>query len=200
MEVYEAITKRRSIRAFRDEAVPYDILEKCVNAARLAPSAMNRQLCEYVIVDDKQALARVLDSALMWAGVPKPEGGWSPQGRPKAYIVSLINTELAAEIGCGSRNTDFDAALAMENMVLAAEGEGLGSCIMTGIDKERLRRALNIPDRYEIAMLLALGYPSEKAVTEDSEGAVERWLDAEGVRHVPKRKLKDIIHRNIFSA
>jgi len=200
MDVYDAVVKRRSIRVFRDEAVPYDILEKCVSAARLAPSAMNRQLCEYVIVDDEKALARVLDSALMWAGSPKPKEGWLPQGRPTAYIVSLINKKLAAEIGCGSRNTDFDAALAMENMVLTAEGEGLGSCIMTGIDKERLRQALNIPPEYDIAMLLALGYPDEKVVVEESDGSVERWLDADGVRHVPKRKLKDIVHRNIFPA
>jgi len=198
MDVYDAVLKRRSIRVFRDEMVPRDILEKCVNAARLAPSAMNCQLCEYVIVDDKKALVWVLDSALMWAGAPKPKEGWSPQGRPKAYIVSLINKELAAEIGCGRRNTDFDAALAMENMVLTAEKEGLGSCIMTGIDRDRLRQALNIPERYDIAMLLALGYPDEKPVIEESDGAVERWLDADGVRHVPKRRLKNIVHRNIF--
>jgi len=183
---------------FQSKAVPCDILEKCVNAARLAPSAMNRQLCEYVIVDDEQALAQVLDSARMWAGVPRPKEGWSPQGRPKAYIVSLINTELAAEIGCGSRNTDFDAALAMENMVLTAEAEGLGSCIMTSIDKDRLRQALNIPCKYDIALLLALGYPDEKPVIEESSGSVERWLDADGVRHVPKRNLADIVHRNAF--
>ena len=200
MDVYDAIVQRRSIRVFKDESVPYDILEKCVNAARLAPSAMNRQLCEYVIVDDKQALAKVLDCAAKWAGASKPQGGWSPQGRPTAYIVSLINKELAAQIGCGSRNTDFDAALAMENMVLVAEEEGLGSCVMTGIDRDRLQQALNIPAEYEVAMLLALGYPDEKVVIEESDGAVERRLDENGVRHVPKRKLKDIIHRNIFPA
>ena len=133
-------------------------------------------------------------------GASKPQGGWSPQGRPTVYIVSLINKELAAQIGCGSRNTDFDAALAMENMVLVAEEEGLGSCVMTGIDRDRLQQALNIPAEYEVAMLLALGYPDEKVVIEESGGAVERWLDENGVRHVPKRKLKDIIHRNIFPA
>ena len=196
MDVYDAVMKRRSVRRFKEEAVPYAVLEKCVDAARLAPSAKNCQLCEYLVVDDKKLLPRVLDAVIYWSGVSRPKEGWCGQNRPQAYIASLINMELAEERGCGSRNADFDAALAMENMVLVALEQGLGSCVITGMDRDRLRQALEIPEKYEIAMLLALGYPDENPVIESTDGSVKRWKDDDGTLHVPKRRLMDILHRN----
>ncbi|MFH1662371.1 MAG: nitroreductase family protein [Chloroflexota bacterium] len=198
MDVYEAITTRRSIREFKEVPVAYEILESCVDAARLAPTAMNCQLCEYVIVDDEKLLPQVLDAVTFWSGVPRPERGWSPGRRPKAYIVALINAELEAEIGAGRTNTHYDVGLAMENMVLVALEQGLGSCVITGIDRGRLRQVLNIADKYEIAVLLALGYPDENPVVEVATDSIKRWVDKKGVRHIPKRKLKDIIYRNKF--
>jgi nitroreductase len=199
MDVYEAVTRRRSIRRFKDTPVAYAILERCVNAARLAPTAINSQLCEYIIVDDERLLPRVLDAVAMWAGVPRPDNGWPPERRPKAYIVTLINTGLEKERGAGRVNTNYDAALAVENTVLVAQEKGLGSCVLTGINRKKLRRALNIPDRYEIAILLALGFPDESPVVEVTTGSVERWVDDKGVLHVPKRRLEDVLHRNRFS-
>ncbi|MCJ7764095.1 MAG: nitroreductase family protein [Dehalococcoidales bacterium] len=199
MDVYEAVTRRRSIRRFKDTPVDHAILERCVNAARLAPTAINSQLCEYIIVDDEHMLSKVLDAVVMWAGVPRPEDGWSTEQRPKAYVVTLINTGLAAELGAGRENTNYDAALAVENTVLVAQEQGLGSCVLTGINRKKLRRALNIPDRYEIAILLALGFPDESPVVEVATGSVERWVDDKGALHVPKRRLEDVLHRNRFS-
>ncbi len=198
MDIYEAITTRRSIREFKEVPVAYEVLEKCIDAARLAPTAMNCQLCEYIIVDDEKLLPQVLDAINTLSGVPRPEGGWSPGRRPGAYIVALINAELEAEIGAGRTNTHYDGGMAMENMVLVALEQGLGSCVMTGIDRGKLRQVLNIADKYEIAMLLALGYPDENPVVEVATGSIKRWVDKKGVRHIPKRKLKDIVHRNKF--
>jgi nitroreductase len=199
MDVYDVVVKRRSIRRFKEKAVPYAALEKCIDAARLAPSAMNCQLCEYLIVDDKELLPRVLNAVAYWSGVPRPKWGWSTQSRPQVYIVSLINNFLAEELGAGGRNVDFDAALAMENIVLVALEQGLGSCVITGINKDRLRQALNIPQKYKIAMLLALGYPDESPLVEVAEGSIKRWQDESGVRHIPKRRLADIMHLNKLS-
>jgi len=199
MDVYEAVTGRRSVRRFRDAPVAYAVLERCVDAARLAPSAMNSQLCEYVIVGDERLLPLVLDAVSVWAGVPRPEEGWSPERHPKAYIVTLINTGTAVGLVAGRRNADYDAALAVENMVLVAQEQGLGSCVITSINRKKLGRVLNIPDSYEIAILLALGYPDESPVPEVAAGSIERWTDDKGVLHVPKRRLEDVLHRNRFS-
>ena len=198
MDVYEAVTKRRSIREFKDVSVPYDVLEKCVNAARLAPSAMNCQLCEYMIIDDEKLLPLVFDAVMSWAGVPRPKDGWTPGRRPRAYIVILINVPLEAEMGASRTNTNYDVALAAENMVLVALGQGLGSCVMTGIDRNKLRQVLSIPDKYEVAMMLALGFSDESPVLEVTTESIKRWVDDKGVRHIPKRKLEDITHRNRF--
>jgi nitroreductase len=198
MDVYQAVNKRRSIRRFKDIPLPYAVLEKCVDAARLAPSAMNCQLCHYVVVDDESLLHEVLNAVNVWSGVPKPKAGWSTERRPRAYIVSLIDTGLEAELGASRTNSRYDAGLAMENMVLVALEQGLGSCVISGIDRNRLRQVLNIPPRYEIAMMLALGFAYETPILEVTTGSVARWLDDRGVLHIPKRKLEDIIHRNRF--
>ena len=200
MDMYEAITRRRSIREFKETPVAYKALERCVDAARLAPSAMNCQLCEYIIVDDEKLLPQVLNAINTLSGVSRPEEGWSPGRRPRAYIITLINTELESEIGAGRTNTHYDVGLAMENIALAAFEQGLGSCVMTGIDRGKLRQILNIADKYEITMMLALGYPDESPLVEVATDSINRWVDKRGVRHIPKRKLQDIIHRNKLPA
>ena len=99
MDVYEAVTKRRSIRWFKNIPVTYGILERCVNAARLAPNSKNRQLCEYIIVDDERLLPQVFNSIKGWGGQSRPEQGWPPWPRPRAFIITLINTTVDADYG-----------------------------------------------------------------------------------------------------
>ncbi len=198
MDVYEAATKRRSIREFKDMPVPYDVLERCVNAARLAPTGRNLQLCEHIIVDDEQLLPQVLDTVGSWGGQPRPADGWSPERRPKAYIILLINSSLEAELGGTRRVTIYDVGMSAEDMLLVALEQGIGACPILNFRKDELRRVLNIPDKYDIAMVLALGFPDESPVLEVATDSIKRWVDSEGVRHIPKRELKDIIHRNRF--
>ena len=198
MDVHQAVVSRRSIRVFKDTPVPYDILEKCVDAARLAPSAKNLQVCDYIVVDDEKLLPQVLDTVGSWSGVPRPEGGWSLEHPPKAYIIILINSQLETELGGNSRWTNYDVGIAAENIMLIAQEEGLGSCAIASFQRERLKQVLNIPDKYEITLGMMLGFPDESPVMEETTGSVERWTDDQGVLHIPKRKLEDITHRNRF--
>jgi nitroreductase len=198
MNVYEAAISRRSIREFKDIPAPYDVLEKCVNAARLAPSAMNSQLCEYIIVDEEQLLPRIFDAVGSWFGVPRPKDGWPSGRRPKAYIITLINSQLEKELGGNIRWTSYDVGMAAENMMLVALEQGIGSCAIASFKQAKLRQVLNIPDKYEIALGLALGFPDESPVLEVATDSIKRWVDSSGVRHIPKRKLEDITHRNRF--
>ena len=198
MDVYEAVISRRSIRRFKDIAVPYEVLEKCVDAARLAPTGRNRQLCEYIIVDDEPLLPKVFDSINVWAGQARPIGGPPAGHRPKAYIITLINSTLETEFGGTRRVTIYDVGMAAENMILVAQEQGIGTCPILSFKENELKQILNIPDNYEIALVLVLGYPDESPVLEISTGSIEYWTDSQGTRHVPKRKLEDIIHRNKF--
>jgi nitroreductase len=198
VNVYEAVTGRRSIREFKDKPVPYAVLEKCVNAARLAPTAGNCQLGEYIIVDDEPLLPQMFDMVASWFGMPRPKEGWPPGRRPKAYIVILIDLSLEKKIGISRVHTNYDVGAALENMTLVALEEGIGSCIITGFNRGKVKELLNVPDKYEIAMLLVLGYPDESPVLEVAADPATRWTDRQGVRHIPKRQLKDILHRNRF--
>jgi len=192
LSTYEIALKRRSIRRFKNIAIPYEILEKCVNAARLAPSAANLQPLEYIIVDDEQLLPRVFDT-LRWAGYIAPAADPPPGHRPTAYIVVLIKR------GAGYKDLEnYDAGLAVENMILVALEEGIGSCCLVSADINRLKELLNIPEDYIGSLVLALCYPDESPVVEEFRESPKYWKDRDNVLHVPKRGLKDILHRNNF--
>ena len=192
MGTYELALKRRSIRRFKNIPIRYEILEKCVNAARLAPSAANLQPLEYIIVDDEQLLPKVFDM-LRWAAYISPAGDPPPGHRPTAYIVVLIKE------GAGYKGLEnYDAGLAVENMILVALEEGVGSCCIYNINRDGLRELLNVPEDYIISLVLPLGYPDESPVVEEFTGSPKYWKDKDNVLHVPKRGLKDILHRNKF--
>ncbi len=145
---------------------------------------------EFFIVKDKELCLKVFEG-LNWAGYIIPE--WSPNEneRPTAYIVILVKD---------SNNIWYlrDVSFAASNIVLCAEGEGLSSCILCKIDKEKIREALKIPEKIMIDSVIALGYGSEKPIVEDIIDSVKYYRDKKQVLHVPKRKLQDIIHINKY--
>ncbi|MCK4523022.1 nitroreductase family protein [Candidatus Aerophobetes bacterium] len=191
MNIYEMILKRRTIRRFQRKKVPYEVLEKCVNAARLAPSAANLQPCEYLIVDEEDLLNEVFGT-LQWAGYIS-DGSPPASQRPTAYIMVLINQEVK------TKGFEHDVGMAVENIILTALEEGVGSCCFGAVEREELRKRFNIPQKYIINLVIALGYPNESPVEEPFENSVKYWKDKKGLLHVPKRKLKDILHRNTIS-
>ncbi len=190
MTVYETILKRRTIRRFQSKPVPYQVLEKMADAGRLAPSAANLQPCEFLIVDEPDTVSKVFDT-LKWAAYVTPAGN-PPEGRrPVAYIILLINQEK-------NRDGAVDAAAAIENMILTGLEEGVASCWLASVDRSQLAKILNVPDNCRIDSVIALGYPDQENQAEDFSGSVKYWLDEKGNFHVPKRSLKDVLHRNTY--
>ncbi len=189
--VYETAIRRRSIRRFKPMPVSCQVLERCVNAARLAPSAANLQPLEYIIVDDEQLLPQVFDT-LKWAAYIRPAGDPPEGSRPRAYIVILKNDKVSKSVSA------HDVGAAMENMILVALEEGIGSCPFAAVDRDKVREILSIPEDYEIPLVLALGYPDESPVEDSFDGSVKYWRDDAGGHHVPKRKLEAVRHWNSF--
>ena len=189
--IYETAISRRSIRRFKNIPVPGEVLRRCVNAARLAPSAANLQPLEYIAVNGDQLLPQVF-STLKWAAYISPEGD-PPEGkRPQAYIVILKNSNIGMSLSV------YDVGAAMENMILFALEEGIGACPIASVDRAQLRGVLNIPCDYEIPLVLALGYPDERPLEQLFDGSVEYWKDENCVLHVPKRRLETVLHWNAF--
>ena len=81
---------------------------------------------------------------------------------------------------------------------MVALEEGIGTCAIAGVDRDRLRPMLNIPDHHEIPLVLALGYPDENPVEERFDRSFKYWKDGNGVLHVPKKELGQILHHNTF--
>lgn len=197
MNVYEAILKRRSIRRFKDKAVPYEVLEKCIDAGRIAPSGRNEQLCEYIVINDAKVLPGIFENIGGLAKAPPDKGGPRPEQTPKAYTIVLINKKL--EIDAKRRRVTLtDVGLAAENIILTALEQGIGCCPILIFNEGDLKLILGIPDDYDIGLVIAMGYPDESPVAEAAKDSVNVWVDEKGIRHVPKRKLADIIHKNKF--
>ncbi len=197
MNVYEATKKRRSIRRFKNKAVPYAALEKCIDAARLAPCGRNQQLCEYVVINDPKVLPGIFEHIGGSAKLPPDKGGPSPEQAPKAYTIVLINKTLEGDPN-RRRVTLIDIGLAAENIILEAFEQGIGCCPILMFNEPDIRLILDIPASYDIALVIAMGYPDESPVADESKDTFNIWVDDKGVRHVPKRKLVDVIHHDKF--
>jgi nitroreductase len=187
MDVYEAIVKRRSIRRFKGIKIPLDLIKKCVNAGRLAPSAANLQPLQYVIVNDNNLVKQIF-AFIQWAGYLE----WNPTVNegPQAYILVIRNAKITEE-------GKYDVGLAVENIVLTAVSEDLGTCILAAFDKKKIRSLLDIPLEYEIELLIALGYTNEKSRVVDMATSI-KYYHRGNILYVPKRKLEKIVHINTF--
>jgi nitroreductase len=186
--IRELIQRNRSYRRFHQEvAVEYDTLRELVDLARQSASAANLQPLRYILSCDPKKNALIF-SHLAWAAYLKDWPGPSESERPSAYIIILEDTQIGHPLHC-------DHGIAAQSILLGATEKGLGGCIIGGIKKQGLRQALEIPQRYEILLVLALGKPKETVVLETigPDGNVKYWRDSKGIHHVPKRALDDII-------
>jgi len=188
---YEMIAARRTIRRFKPDPVPRELLERLVDAGRLAPSAANLQPLEFIVVDGAGPRAEVFP-CLKWAAYIAPAGDPKPGEEPAAYVVTLANTEIREKM------FEYDVGAAMENMILTALEEGVGSCWMLSIDRDKLQAILGVPEHYRIDSVLALGYPAEEPTLEVMGESYRYWKDSDGRLHVPKRARASVAHFNKF--
>ncbi|MFO7792008.1 MAG: nitroreductase family protein [Candidatus Saliniplasma sp.] len=177
MDMYNAVKGRRSIRKYEDKTVPNKILKKCVNAGRLSPSAANKQPLKFITITKR---LKEIFSCTNWAGYLE----WEPEESemPRAYIAIIKKKD---------HGWDIDAGIAAQSICLTAYSEGLGSCILGSIDREKLSKILPVPEEHEIKYLVGLGYPSEKAEVVECKRDVEYYHE-DGVLKVPKRPIEDI--------
>jgi len=188
MTLEELIVKNRSYRRF-DHSKPVGLpaLRHLVDIARRTASGGNRQPLKYIPVADEAGCGRLFPH-LKWAASLKGWGGPAEKERPSAYIIALCDKEIASGPGC-------DHGIACQSMLLAAVERGFGGCMLGAIDRDAIRRDFNIPDRYDVLLVVALGVPAETCVLEDARpgGDVTYYRDARSVHHVPKRPLDEVI-------
>ncbi|MBN2519929.1 MAG: nitroreductase family protein [Bacteroidales bacterium] len=186
--IKDLILKNRSYRRFyEDYRISLDTLKELINLARLSPSAKNAQPLKYIL-SAKEEMNEKIFPCLTWAVYLKNWVGPKVGERPSAYIVMIVDTSITTEYYC-------DHGIAAQSILLGAVEKGLGGCIIASIQKEKLRKELNIPDHLELLQVIALGKPKEKVIIENinENGDFKYWRDEKEVHHVPKRKLDDLI-------
>jgi nitroreductase len=187
MYLKDLILKNRSYRRF-DESHRIDLktLESFVDLARLSATGANRQPLKFVLFNSLEDCERVFPS-LLWAGYLEDWSGPEKGERPSGYVMILGDKSITEVFG-------IDHGIAAQSIMLGASEAGLGGCIIASVKREELIRDLNIPDKYEVLLVLALGKPIEKVVIDDiKNNNVKYFRDSSKVHHVPKRSLKELI-------
>jgi len=150
MNVYEAINKRRSVRAYQDKPIPENILTKILDAARIAPSAKNRQQFKLIVVKDSQTRKKLVEAANNQQFV-----GEAP------VVIAAVGLTPNDKMRCDIPTDPVDVAIVMDHITLAAVEEGLGTCWIGSFYQDKVREILGIPSSCKVVELLTLGYPSD---------------------------------------
>ncbi len=182
----DLVLRNRSYRRFRPEPrVTTEILRELVELARCSPSAANLQPLRYILSADPGTNARIFEH-LAWAGYLTTWPGPAEGERPTGYILILRDNQVSPSVDC-------DHGIAAQTILLGATERGFGGCMVGSIRREGLATALQIPPRYAILLVIALGAPGETVVLEEAAGDIKYWRDERDVHHVPKRPLNEII-------
>ena len=166
MDVYEAIRTRTSMREYKPDAVPQEVLERLLEALRLAPSGKNLQPWRFITVTDEDTRRELVDACrgqkfIAQAPVVLVGCGWES----RAY----------SKMGGYWNGLPVDVAIAIEHLMLAAAAEGLGTCWIGAFDESAVKKVLAIPPDVKVIALTPIGYP-----------ATER-------KHRPRKELAEII-------
>jgi nitroreductase len=134
------------VRSYLPDLIPQDKIERILEAGRLSPSASNMQPWHFIVVTD-----------------PQKRGVIAKGGRYARFISEAPVTI----VGCGNRKASpkwhiVDTTIALQTMVLAAAGEGLGTCWIGSFEETQVKELLKIPDDFSVIALISLGYPREK--------------------------------------
>jgi nitroreductase len=155
----DLVRKRRSIRRYKGDPVPGEMIEKCLEAVRYAPSACNKQAWRFIVIQG-ELKQRLVGDSLGGAIVPNKFAAEAP-------VIAVIAADLdliTHRIGGGLKGIGYhliDAGIAGEHFVLQAAELGLGTCWIGWFDKKAVKRVLSLPAGWEVCSMIALGFPAE---------------------------------------
>lgn len=162
-EFLNLVKKRQSVRGYLPRLVEQDRLDRCLEAARLAPSACNAQPWVFIVVDDAGIKNRLADlTSDRWL----PLNHWTKQA-PVHIVVVVEAANLTSRMGAWVKQRDFawmDVAIAAEHFCLQATAEGLGTCMLGWFKEDKVRLLLNIPEGKRIGLIITLGYPADTKI------------------------------------
>lgn len=157
MDFYKVIRTRRSVRSYKKDPIPEEVLNRVLESARIAPSGSNRQPWKFILIKDdvlRQKMISACNNQKFVAEAP--------------LIVVACGRKLPTNRGgyMGELGMLLDVAIAFTQLILAARAEGLGTCWIGAFNNDEIKKLLEIPDGYEVVATTPLGYPSEDVFTE----------------------------------
>ena len=186
MDLRELVRSARSIRRFeQDKPLSETFMLNLIDLARFAPSGGNLQPIKYTYSVDKKLNDKVFNT-LSWAGYLADWDGPKQGEQPAGYIIVCLDKEIKSET--------IDHGFSTQNILLGAAEQRVGACVIKSINKQQLCEILKLDKRYEILLVIALGYPAETVKMEEVNNEnIRYWRDRGDVFHVPKRALKELI-------
>lgn len=187
VSVRELIMRNRSYRRFDEgHAMAREQILELVEYGRLSPSGANKQPLKYLISVAAETNQKIF-SSLLWAAYLTEWEGPAEGERPGGYVIILGDKKIGA--------AGVDYGIAAQSILLGAVELGLGGCMIQNIRRQELRRDLQIPEDYEILLVIALGKPVETIVLEavGADGDIKYWRDEAQRHHVPKRTLDEVV-------
>ncbi len=150
MDVSQAIQLRRSVRAYQDKEIEDEKLNRVLEAARLAPSASNRQEWKFMVVKDKDAKNKLAIAASRQTFIAEAP-----------IVIVACATESQSTMSCGQRRYTIDLSIAVSFMILQAQELGLGTCWIGDFNEANVKEILGIPDYIRVVAITPLGYPAQ---------------------------------------
>ncbi len=162
MKFIELVRKRESTRKYLSKPVPRGIIDQCLEAARLAPSACNSQPWSFLVVDDANTINEIVKKSM--------SGLYAMNKFVKtAPVVIIVITEqsvYAARMGGMLRNVKYnliDIGIACDHLILQAVELGLGTCWLGWFNEKALKKVLGLPRSTHVDVAISMGYPDKTA-------------------------------------
>ena len=188
MNFSELVLKNRSYRRFvQNVRIPKELLVELVGLARVSPSPANLQALKFWLVSDEEECEQVFND-VKFGGYLKDWGGPAEGERPSGYIIILGDDDIKPIF-------EIDAGIAAQTILLGAVEQGFGGCMVKAFRRNSLRELFRLSENLEIVLVIALGKPAETVIIENYEmnKGIEYYRDVEGIHHVPKRTLDELI-------
>ena len=190
MELMELLKTRRTYRRFdQTKKIPDEAVDDIVRAQQYASCGNNRQPLHYIVVRDEVLVEEIFKITKWAASLPAEQGQPKDGEHPTMFIAVLEDNALKNAV------TGVDAGLAISNMTLAAWNHGVGSCIIANVNKDELRKILDIGDEYTVNCVVAFGYPTHKSIIKevDSGEKLSYYINEDGDYVVPRKKIEDTV-------
>lgn len=178
MGFFELVRKRKSVRKYSSKLIPPEVIDKCLDVAKLAPSACNSQPWFFIVVDEEKTKNELADKA--FSGMYSVNS--FAKEAPVLIVVVTEKNKYTVRVGGYLRGTQYsliDVGIACEHFILQATEFGVGTCWLGWFNEKAVKKFLKIPREAKVDIIISMGYPEEenpKEKTRKSLSEIRRFL------------------------